>query len=722
MAINAAHWSVDRATGNIRYIGDDHGGTAPSYATVIEFHRWLQDLADDASSSGNDELDITDENPSNRQTDNIIQLYGNYNIDDTAAEHLYDGSIIQGAEGVDRVIYDGIVNFGNPGVQIQIIQNGAVLADDWWNKNIGGSHTGAADASVLTDSTKSWTTDELVGYVIYNTTDGSKGVITENTSNTVTATLEGGTENDWDNGDTYLIGQGLNADAAQGISHRFMIKTHDFVGSGGDIDGRRLIGTSRRYGYTYSEFGINGTSRGNNVLALSDATDLNNSTDITTVDAYSDVFITRTASTATVSGVNNSGQADLVTSDGTQFTVGDFIMVAGDDQEYQVDAIVTNTLTLNRNLAVTTAGGEAIYDLGIGYRAIDVDNNTTDEYYYAEWDRGAKTINQFYERLKALSADGSGHYVYGLPGELFRGITHEITVDTPTGTFAPVEGVSWASGTGQMLAIDSPTAGTKMWIQLLTGVAPTDGQTITGAESGATVDVNVTVTDRPISAPFVGQSTGSALIGSYGLSLQATDLTAADTVFDLTNTAITPPNYVTFTVGGLVSGEDRVLVGPWDGVSTDNEGDPAVDIDQLSLSGNLTTADVASVTVQEAIPSDTPSAGYIRVYDNNGFARRLKYTEWSGSVFTIDTAWHTANDSQNDFDSVNASDGNNVWIAYIDVEATSAQATFTSVYSANRDLVVKVRDGGGTPIKEFITSAELTGNGGSVTAIRTADT
>jgi hypothetical protein len=44
-----------------------------------------------------------------------------------------------------------------------------------------------------------------VGYRIYNTTDGSNGSITANTATTVTATLAGGTENDWDTGDAYII-------------------------------------------------------------------------------------------------------------------------------------------------------------------------------------------------------------------------------------------------------------------------------------------------------------------------------------------------------------------------------------------------------------------------------------------------------------------------------------------------------------------------------------
>ena len=48
MAFVEADWSITRSTGDIRYIGDDHGGASPSYATVIEFHRALQDFADDS--------------------------------------------------------------------------------------------------------------------------------------------------------------------------------------------------------------------------------------------------------------------------------------------------------------------------------------------------------------------------------------------------------------------------------------------------------------------------------------------------------------------------------------------------------------------------------------------------------------------------------------------------------------------------------------------------
>lgn len=547
---------------DIRYIGAAHGASGAGYYTVIEFHRWLQDLADDAAAAGDDFMDITEDTPSDRSTDNIITLLNGYNLDDTSAEHLYGGSIIQAA---GATIYEGIKVFANAGMDMQIQQNGAIIANDFWNEIPFGT--------------------------------GLKG---------------------------------LNPDSANGISHRFCLKVRT---GGADIDGRRIICQTRVWGKTYSEFKINGTSRGENVAALTYADDLNNTTLITTI--------------AALSGITNTE----------------------------------------------------------GYRALDVNNDAADEFYYSEWNTDGNSINTFYERIKWLQRQGSASTIYGLNGELFRGITHEITVDTPSATdFSAVEAVSWSGGTGQMLAINDVNAPTKMWIQLLTGVAPTDNQTITGGSSGATCLVNVTVTERTLSFPAAGVSTGSALIGGYGFGIEPADLSSTDKVFDLTNTQRQAPNYVTFTVSNLVSG-DRVLVGP------ENAG--ALDTAQLSLNGALTGAAVTSVVVTGSIPSDTPATGSIRILRTSGFYSRHAYTSWSGSTFTIGST---------DFSSDNAPNATEVYISYIDGTASGSTMTFTGIYSSDRDLFVRVRNGGGTPkIKTYETTATLGSAGGSASTSRISD-
>ena len=557
MAFVAADWSI-ASNGNIRYIGDAHAGTTPSYATVIEFHRALQDFADQASASGDDLLDISSLTPSDRSTDNIITLLNSFNIDQTGAEHLYDGSIIQDG-GND--IWDGIVNFGNASY-INLHQNAASVTNDFWN------------------------------------------TFTPN---------------------------GFNADANAGISHRFLVKTR---ASGADIDGRRLLGLVREYGKTYSEFAINGTSRGNNVLALSEADDLNNTTAAGTVGAFT----------------------------------------------------ITN-------------GKE-------GYNSIDVNNDGTSEFYYSEWDLDTNTINDFYEFTKFITRRGNGSFLYGLGADVFRGITHQIAISTPTGTFFEPEGVTWTGGTGQLFAIDSQTAGTVMYIQLLTGVAPS-AQTITGTSGGTAT--SGTVTARPISNVFSGLSTGSSLIGSYGLGIEAADLSATDKVFDLDNVEINPPNNVVFSVLGLTVGEDRVMVAP--------AATGALNKFQLLVDIALNGAAETQLTVNPAVPSDSPASGTIRIVNNSGFDRLVPYTSFSGSTITF-----TGNEAFNGTnENAPANFGNGVYITYLDKLATATTETFTVVYSADRDLFVRVRDGGATPIKTFETPATLGAAGGSTTVIRTTD-
>jgi hypothetical protein len=423
--------------------------------------------------------------------------------------------------------------------------------------------------------------------------------------------------------------KGLNADASNGISHRFLLKIRT---ADADIDGRRIICQTREWGKTYSEFKINGTSRGQNVAALTYSDDLNNTTLEATVSGYTTIANTE------------------------------------------------------------------------GYRLIDVNNDTTTEPYYSEWDKDTYSINQFYERMKWLTRRGSASTIYGINGEVFRGITHEIVVDTPTGTFSNTELISWPTGTGILLAINSTTAATKIWIQHLTGVAPIDNQVITGGTSSATVTVNVTITERSVSTPFCGVSTGATIIGAYGFGIQALDLTANDKVFDLNNTQRQAPNYVTFTVTGLVSGEDSIMVAP------NNAG--SIDTAQLTLSGTLNGAAVTSVVVSASIPADTPATGTIRILRANGVFTKHSYTSWTASTFTI---------ASTDFSANNATTGTQVYISYIDRVATGVSETFTAIYTTDRSLFVRVRDGGGTPIKTFESTALLGSSGGSVTVIRTSD-
>jgi hypothetical protein len=563
----ATDFAINATTKVVTYTGAAHGASGAGYYTVLEFHRWLQDLADDAGASGDDFMDISRATPSDKQFDTIITLVNGYTLDEAtlAHEHLYAGSIIQGAGGTE-IIYDGVAVIAAAGAHVEIIQNGAVVGNDFWNTVPFGSAL-----------------------------------------------------------------KGLNPDTANGFSHRFMLKVRT---GGADIDGRRLLFQTRELGFSFSEFKVNGTSRGINVAALTYASDLNNQTASGTIATWSDV---------------------------------------------------TN--------------------LTAGYNGIDVNADSTNEFYYSRWDRGSRSINQLYERLKYLTRRGETATLYGLAGELFRGITHEVTVTSPrSGTVLEGVAATWTGGTGQVLARDSGAAATKLWIQLLTGVAPTAAQTITMGAVTVTAGGGTPSLERPLSFPFCGASTGSAIIGAYGFGVEATDLSVNDKVFDLTNTLRNPPNLVTFTVSGLVSTEDYILVGPGSG--------GALLETQFTLNGALTGAAVTAVVITGSIPADTPATGTIRVKRANGAFSRHPYSAWTGSTFTI---------TSHNFSTNNAANGANAYISYIDKVADASTAAFQATYSSDRELFVRRRDGGASPTKTFETSATFGSANSSVSVQRLSD-
>ncbi len=74
-----------------------------------------------------------------------------------------------------------------------------------------GSHTGGTHATILTDASADFPNEGVInGQTVTNVTDSSTGTITGVTTNTVTVTaLAGGSDNQWELNDTYLIQVGL---------------------------------------------------------------------------------------------------------------------------------------------------------------------------------------------------------------------------------------------------------------------------------------------------------------------------------------------------------------------------------------------------------------------------------------------------------------------------------------------------------------------------------
>ena len=74
--------------------------------------------------------------------------------------------------------------------------------------NTEGVQDGGDDAALMTDGGESLTVDAYIGMTVYNVTDGSSCTITDNAGTTITCTLAGGTGDDWDDGDVWVVGPG----------------------------------------------------------------------------------------------------------------------------------------------------------------------------------------------------------------------------------------------------------------------------------------------------------------------------------------------------------------------------------------------------------------------------------------------------------------------------------------------------------------------------------
>lgn len=145
------------SNGDIRHVS----GT--TIYSVQALHEWLQDLADDAASAGDDAVSILSSNPSRLDgpRDSLaparLNLLPNFNIDADAAKYLNFGSIKQDS---GATLYTGLKSIGTPLVAaspIYVVQNGSKLTTYWADGHIqimvlaktGGALIDAGDVRVF---------------------------------------------------------------------------------------------------------------------------------------------------------------------------------------------------------------------------------------------------------------------------------------------------------------------------------------------------------------------------------------------------------------------------------------------------------------------------------------------------------------------------------------------------------------------------------------------
>jgi hypothetical protein len=198
---------------------------------------------------------------------------------------------------------------------------------------------------------------------------------------------------------------------------------------------------------------------------------------------------------------------------------------------------------------------------------------------------------------------------------------------------------------------------------------------------------------------------GGVLFGAQGLWIEgmATADVRAYTLLDSNGVKRDPPNLQSLTVTAL--GQVGAV---WDKVSVFQTSAGAINKAQFTSHATANASPSTSFTVVETIPLDTPESGYIRLRKMpTQVEERIAYTSWSGSVFTLAAAHSGGYDGDD-----------TAYVPFIDAQASASSISVTVIYTADRSVLVRVRNKGIIP---FEIAATYISVGLTVSAIRTTD-
>lgn len=440
--------------------------------------------------------------------------------------------------------------------------------------------------------------------------------------------------------------------------------------AGTEINGAQITVFLRHYpsggnADLYDHFGIDLTSGGRNAVPLATSPDLNNTTAHATVSGYNDVTIAFVNGTISYSAVTGA------------FT----------NLETLTQAVSGATGVF---LKQTTTTGAGVLTLGNVVGTFDNTNTISGATYNAT---ASSTLTEAYTMGKAFTQGTEYNYsvVIGCATRVLSQVYEYLKYVTRIGsTFT-----TYPTATAQGGAITHTTKQGQLYIR-----AHEDNQN------------SPTNTYSPVKASPFGTFAGGKFFGAQGVwieNMASTDIQSFQLI-DSGGTTRTPPNQQSITITNLLSG-DRVAVFRTTSGTTINKA--MYSAAAGNNSGNST------FVVNEAIASDTPTTGSIRIVDTSDTTStretRYTYTSWdgpsktfSGISPTLDRTYTTTDDK--------------AYIPYIDTTASSTSASATVIYASDRSILVRVRRKAATAILPFETTGTFGSTGYSTSAIRTTDT
>lgn len=510
---------------------------------------------------------------------------------------------------------------------------------------------------------------------------------------------------------------GYNGDSIKG-NVRIMIKTRD---EGVDIDGKRMLAKLLEFGESYFEAGTT-LGTGSTQIALVSSGDGNNNTAVGTVAGapYNTVVVTE--GFQTIDYNNGAGLRPYA----VKYGFGSASSLQAYERAKYIQRRGTSETLFSRDAHLFTG-----VNLNFAY---DAESANFTEPELLAWGTEIVYSNQAVsnfiigEVVQFIGSGAIGRVLYdddgGTAGTTILtidGTTIPDAADTmlgvTSGTTADVDTVvsNTNAGTAFLYALDDDGATGNMYCQLLTGLIPVNDQEVYGSTSkeNASVDEAGTIPTRVINNAWIGVYTGTNYQTNFGIGVDSGDAIAGDAFPDLLGAIQNPPDNQNGVVGNLVAG-DYLFVAPWDGSSTDVNGDPEPDFDQNALAVALIAATSTDVDVGTGnIPDNTPQVGVLRVErDSDGQIEHLPYDSHNGDdVFQLVGVAPSA-----------AAIANDVMAMGLDQAATTGSHQYTAVYGGTpTNHVITVKRGGVNPIKPSIQTTQFGAGGFSVNAARTPD-
>ncbi|NIT03765.1 hypothetical protein GTO10_02415 [Candidatus Saccharibacteria bacterium] len=437
------------------------------------------------------------------------------------------------------------------------------------------------------------------------------------------------------------------------------------------IDGGYIKAFARKGSTYYDNFetATSTTSGGRNPVPINTATDLDNSTgykSITTTAVATDDFNVGDE----INGATSGARAIITQIDGSSPTYTFHYYLLGDPQtDFQTAA---ETVTDVDATGSATKDGNAPANQGPALNSwftnntpptvthanttFDVDDDGTAEYYGITIDCNQNPLSEVYEWLKYITRNGGTTTANtdGIEGEQYVGAEAYLAyTGAVTGSINEGSDVTQETSGATGIVISHDTTNKVILLRDVRGTFGTGATTytLTDNDTSGTVEIDSAAANFAPNkqVPFGSFPGGGTFFGARGVLL--TDYVSADennfSLVSVDGGTYTRPQAYSITVTQLVGTNDQ-------SVTTDDrvtvfrltaEGGN-IDKTEFSASGGESIGD-ATLTVDTAIPADVPgktTGGVLRIRDasDNNANYRIRFSSWSGSVFTLANATGTA--------------------------------------------------------------------------------